>query len=337
MKHVISEINFYNGRHCLFSSIYSICKSKGLPYSETDIFFICNGLEIRYGTSMNFFWQFPFEKFLKSFGSKCLADEIYFLDMKAGTWDSIFEAIKADKVVILNIYSNYLPYIDSSFGDSFKHMVLLYGFDIEMQEAYIIDLYSIDPSGKVLTYNGKVKLSNIMEGTFGCAWFNAKTFRILSRDDIIEIANTNLNFYISDSVPDIDGNYTGIQALRKYFEDISSITELNDNEFKKMILRIYQELRLESIINLIDYIKDYINENLDCSNKAVSKILIGLDENYKLWKKVLLYLYKIGIRVQREQITKLIYEAMQAIDLFEKLLKEVIKLNNIAVIVKDKK
>lgn len=336
MKHVISGVDiFHKGKHCLFSIIYSICRSKKLPFSEADIFFICNGLNIRYGTGMNFYWQFHIEEYLRTFGSMCLADEICFLDMKEGIWDSIFEAIKADKVVILNIHSNYLPYIDSSSCKSFKHMVMLYGFDIQKQEAYILDLFYIDPTGKVLTYNGKVKLSNIMEGTFGCFWFNAKTFKNLSRYEIIEIANTNMNFFISSSLADSNGNYTGIQASRKYFEDISCIMELDDIEFREMTLRIYQNLRIEGIINFVDYLRDYINENLDYLSEEALKILSRLDENYKLWKTILLFLYKIGIRVQKDHIPILINEAMQAIDSLENLIKEVIRLNNVALSRKD--
>jgi len=321
MRYVIPDIKTIAGNHCLFSSMYNAFQKSPLNLSEAEIFFLCNGMDISYKKNSNFKWNILDEEMLKNIAIHTGSEVFYTFEISDDVLERAYEAIRDGNIVILYMNTQNLDYSEIYKKNANReHVIICYGYDIENGNLYICDSYLLDYSGQILTYSGESSLYEIKKGIWGVVWFTHKQTSYMDRNQIIDIAKFNIAKYISDTEVDSKGYFRGISALKAYFEDFEKLINLDDNMFMCMVSEIYYRLRIGNIMHILYYLKVFVQENGQYF-KGDSDILINdFESTYNEWRKLLLDIYKSGITLKRNKVSKIMVNARSLIINFQRLI-----------------
>lgn len=71
MRYVITNVETSEGSHCLYSAMSFALQKSNFKLSETDIYFLGNGLSLWYNKGSNFKWVIPDIEVLESLQANC--------------------------------------------------------------------------------------------------------------------------------------------------------------------------------------------------------------------------------------------------------------------------
>ncbi|MGF7034400.1 hypothetical protein J2T17_005351 [Paenibacillus mucilaginosus] len=221
------------------------------------------------------------------------------------------------------------------------HVICLYGLDRAADTAYIGDSFLLDMSGQALTYQGPVPLRRLLGGIYGAGFAgrtpsagrsetvlpgagretaagedSARTAagalaaagrRPADRAGSLRLAASRIREYLEAPVPipaSAPGEalrYSGEAAYLRFFEVLREAAELPDAEFAQTCREVYYSLRIGGVMHMLLYLKGLVCEHPEAFAETGKEWIRDLEEEELNWRKYLLQLYKIGLKLQKEQ------------------------------------
>ncbi len=271
MQHLVDDeklkckgYNFEKGKYsCGYSAISEVLNNYGYNVSECDLFFLANG--------------FCFEMLNESFciGYNSLKDTYYNLEKNINLKVSYHDQVDTDEMYtiicnelkkgnlpILYVQSKSLYYHDIKKVLYPYHMVIVTEIDKTFIE--INDVYMINDYGKISTFSGKLKCSELLPSVNELMIINNEKCQELKKKEMKSIIADNFLYFLNDSTHGLSQLKTFYQKLYKEIDDkgmekLSDFPELME-VFKWLIL-----LPLFNYIKLIcsQFTCDSENQNLD--------------------------------------------------------------------------
>lgn len=192
-------------------------------------------------------------------------------------------------------------------------MIQLYGLDMKQDEAYVSDHFLLEESGHVLSYNGKTNLTLLLEGITEYAYLNSDPAEELSVQQVIQACDRHLEQFLQESW----------SAYAVLFCDLDRLLEMEDESFRQSCDTLYYQLRIESLMHLLQYTEQFMSryEGLMGSEHGAYQLREDIHELRQTWKRHLLQLYKIGLRVNREKVTDYIQHSLRLLAELKTLLE----------------
>lgn len=223
VEKILGDITVKKGKNCYYSCLYNIASYYGCKLSESDIFFLCRGMDCWYqeteeqhlsSANLSFYpYDLQTNWFAKEVGT--YVDTAYDLGLEV-CLKAIETALSAGHPIILMIKPSALSYhpLDENIENS-CHCIFLYGIDLKDRQVYMGDAFVMDSKGKVTVFNGKYPLDTLLDGMIGYAWFSSG-WKCPDRSYITWKTVCQLSDYIN---PEQDiGKITGIQAWEQCFK-----------------------------------------------------------------------------------------------------------------------
>lgn len=175
MVSIIPDVRFTIGKYsCGYSVFYNIFSHFGYDVSETDIYFLANGMS---------FEIIPDGQY--NFGYSTMRDVIFNMkknitgkiDFYAGTNSQfmegkILEEISVGNMIVLYVYAGCLEHHDIKAVRYPFHLMAVYGADTGERAVYIGDSYIINDRGQASLYMGKADMDKIIAHTVEFAVFH---------------------------------------------------------------------------------------------------------------------------------------------------------------------
>ena len=313
MKHVIQgiEITAKKDKFCLFSAIQDIMANSNIILSDSDIFVLCNGLNMSYDSDLNFIGYAGLDEIVLNLSKSNLfkVNLCYKLSSKEEMFEKSIEPILEDNIVLLFVGTNGLSYsnVFNDLSDENRgHTIILYGIDTDSNVAYIGDAYFRDSAGQMLKYMGSTNLEDIKNSIFGAAWFEIKEQNtIIDKKNILKLAICNLEEFLMGK--EVDNRFYGNEAIKRFLKDFEKLNELNDDEFKQTCINIHFNIKVRCILIIFDFMISFLEENSSFQKEGYDVLMERIKFARKEWEKVGLNVIKAG-KTGRKQMIPMIIE-----------------------------
>lgn len=316
-KYVIeTKKDQYAGQNCFLASLRCIMEHYGCRYSEVQLFFISNSFKIRYGNDLNEIGRYTMDG-LNEF-SKRTHITITTLRRDAGEMipEKMLQMLKCS-MIMLDVDTKYLNYSRLySENENRKHLIVLYGIDINEKTAHIMDLYMLDYKGNVTVYQGKIPLDVMTASASRCFCFSFDNKRDLSDPEILQYARTDLQEFIAGS--EDNGMAIGSLALRNFLKDIVKLDELDNQDLASTCSNINYYIKIRSFNLINKYLMCFLDENKFLKAKDSEGLLASLRWHFDEWEKIGFAILRIGISKRKGNLVD-IYE--KCIQLFSSQMK----------------
>jgi len=320
MANILSDVDITIGKHCLYSSIKNVLSYYKFNINEDEVFFLCDGINIGYSGNLSPLGYFNYIQLIQNISNNLSISTDYSFAVSDNDFINIFsKAISSQDLIIVFLNIGYLSYITGEKDTRNNHCVLLYGIDIEEDKAYIGDSYYVDQSGKVFKYIGTLSLKEMIKGIRGYILIKHSKFKELNRKNFIPIVKKSIDSFLEGSISN-GSNCSGIIALKRYFNDMSTIIDIDDSTFRQKCFSTYYSLKIESVILILSYIQSYIKENFSIDDDIYIR---QIEDVSKEWQKNAFNIYKTGMTFNREKIPKIIQKANENIEILEKILRDI--------------
>lgn len=320
-KQVLPETVGAPGQHCFYASLHALLLRQGVYTDEADLYFLCNGLSISYKGNFDSFGLRPMADLLSQWSANtqvevkhvtidpALSKRNDFLILQ--DWSN---ALENGKSILLHLQSHCLNFHPVYQNNPSKgHVIQLYGLDMKQDEAYVSDHFLLEESGHVLSYNGKTNLTLLLEGITEYAYLNSDPAEELSVQQVIQACDRHLEQFLQESW----------SAYAVLFCDLDRLLEMEDESFRQSCDTLYYQLRIESLMHLLQYTEQFMSryEGLMGSEHGTYQLREDIHELRQTWKRHLLQLYKIGLRVNREKVTDYIQHSLRLLAELKTLLE----------------
>lgn len=326
MKHIITELNISQGKHCYYSSIANIMEYNGVDLSEAEIFVLFEGFIMRYYCDVGRLDLTVHNDMSIDFISKISSGINYIEERNKGKdLEEIYQAISKDNLVLLAIQNKYLNY-NRVYQESegYLHYVLMYGYDTDMSQVYIADTFMLDHSGTAMTYSGTVPMENIENGIGAYACFEIKDKNLISKEAFIDIFLKKFEIFLTHKADESDNNiYLGNYAIRKYIENIFPTGEMDDALFEKSCLDAIYNLKFGVILHLLEYLIGIIQKYHFMWSEP-EDLISGLKVLKMDWHKYFIYLLKVAYSGRRDKISETIKYGIDTFDYQEKVFFDIL-------------
>ncbi|MDN4616889.1 BtrH N-terminal domain-containing protein [Paenibacillus sp. PsM32] len=310
-KQVLPETVGAPGQHCFYASLHALLLRQGVYTDEADLYFLCNGLSISYKGNFDSFGLRPMADLLSQWSTNTqvevkhvtidpsLSKRNDFLILQ--DWSN---ALENGKSILLHLQSHCLNFHPVYQNNPSKgHVIQLYGLDMKQDEAYVSDHFLLEESGHVLSYSGKTNLTLLLEGISEYAYLNGNPAEELSVKKVIQACDLHLEQFLQESW----------SAYAVLFCDLDRLLDMDDEQFRANCDTLYYQLRIESLMHLLQYTEQFISryEGLMGGEHYTDLLRSDLYELRQTWKRHLLQLYKIGLRVNRDKLPEYIQHSLR--------------------------
>ncbi len=325
VKYIIPSVRIVPGNHCCFSSLRNIMLHHNVRISEADIYFLCDGLNVRYRSGFDFTWDSYNRETQLNFAQNCGLDvhECFNIDKETSCFD-MYDLVCKQHIIMLFTDSQYLDYHAVYRENPGRgHIIILYGMDIDNQTAYVGDSFLLDAGGNILIYQGPASYERLCRGISSWTWFDFIENKPISKENIVLEAIKNIESFSKGNIT-VQKELCGILAYRKYFEHFEHLAQVEDAKFKEVCSEIYYSLRIGTIMNLIEYMGQFVLETADFYQKDSSRIADEISNLHLGWKRNMFNVYKMGVRKNKNSVGSIISKSQSLIDLLETVLEDVL-------------
>lgn len=317
-KQVLSETVAAPGQHCFYASLHALLLRQGVYTDEADLYFLCNGLSISYKGNFDHFGLRPMSDLLAQWSANTQVEVKHVTlmqnkELQDGESDKRNDflilqdwsiALANGKSILLHLQSDHLdfhPVYQSNPGKG--HVIQLYGLDMRQDVAYVSDHFLLEESGNVLSYSGKTNLALLLEGIEEYAYLNGDPAEEISMRQVIQACDRHLEQFLQESW----------SAYAVLFCDLDRLLLMNDEEFRQSCDTLYYQLRIESLMHLLQYTEQFIGryQGLMSNEHGAYQLREDIYELRQLWKRHLLQLYKIGLRTNRDKLPDYIQHSLR--------------------------
>jgi len=273
------------------------------------LFFISNSLKIRYGNDLNEIGRYTVDG-LNEFSKKTLAT-VTTLRRDAGEMipEKMLKMLKSG-MIMLDVDTKCLNYNKLyTENENRKHLIVLYGIDINEKTAHVMDLYMLDYKENVTVYRGKIPLDVMTASASRCFCFCFDKKRDLTDREILQYASTDLQKFIEGS--EDNGTAIGSLALRNYLKDIVKLDELDNQDLASTCSNINYNIKIRSFNLINKYLMCFLDENKFLLAKDSEDLPVSLRLHFDEWKKIGLAILRIGISKRKGNLVGIYEKSMQ--------------------------
>jgi hypothetical protein len=315
MKHIIKEFDAVIGQTCILTALYNITLFNECKYTETDLFFLCNDLNVEYQLDLNFISNRPQINMPNL--EKEANIKVNIFDITEGEEFPLrmYNILTGNNLIILFVNTSFLNY-NSVYHDNINryHAILLYGIDIENDLAYIADPHMRDYTGQMSKFQGPISLKDILAATYRFAWFDFKDKKELDKKEIFKVARANFDEFLIGKETDKKTFY-GIAALKRYINDFPKLSLLDDTQLASTCLNLNYFIKICSFNYINDYLVTFIEENVSYANFDTTDVLNKCKTITLEWVKVALSLLRLGKSLRREGVSSLVEKCKGLLDI----------------------
>ncbi len=315
MKYIIPGFEAVTGQACVLTALHNITMFNKCHYSETDLFFICNELNVEYRLDLNYIASnsvVNLPNLEKETGTKvCMSDSNFGDDFT----QKVHSLLVENKLVMLFVNTCKLTY-SSIYTENINryHVILIYGIDAENDFAYIADSHLRDYSGEISIFQGKVSLKEISAAVYRLAWFDFSNKKDLNKNDIFSAARANFEEFLDGRLQEGKIFY-GMAALKKYIEDFRELAFLDDNQLAGTCVNLNYFIKICSFNYINSYLISFIKENSTYTGFNAEEVLKSCEAVCLEWIKVSLTILKLGKSLKKDMICKIIEKSEDLLEI----------------------
>ncbi|WP_426446085.1 hypothetical protein ACP26L_21070 [Paenibacillus sp. S-38] len=123
----------------------------------------------------------------------------------------------------------------------------------------------------------------------------------LAASRIREYLESPAHATVPAQAPDEALGYSGEAAYLRFFEALQETAELPDPAFAETCREVYYGLRIGGVMHMLLYLQELVSEHPEAFPETGKEWIRELEEEQLCWRKYLLQLYKIGLKLQKEQ------------------------------------
>lgn len=325
------------GIECLNSCIYNWLINDNIHINMSDIYFLGNGFNMHYtgnyGTHMIYTEQYEANKrFVRKYAPDSVWDNYIEEDIDSIDNKKVFLINMLEKYqrIIIRLSSSSLSYNKKFSRDKeISHYITVVGYEKNHFMIYDAcppvtdkDVYSGEIDDKDLldnwnTYNNEYLILRYERDAF-------KEDRI--REEVIAARNNQLKDYLKNPLLSNKKRYRGYRCFISLLEDMQSIFS-NNIDTKGVMAECNRQLRIEGFEQSKKFIFDNIFtsgsdfENHDYQNQKYQEY----QEIVKHWDKLIMNMFKAGIKGNVDLFNQVIEEAKRLILEENRILKNIIK------------
>ncbi|MDF2986917.1 MAG: hypothetical protein K0R50_2427 [Eubacterium sp.] len=342
MKHIITGFEAVAGQACVLTALHNISRFNKCDYSESDLFFLCNELNVEYRLDLNYIANNSVVNLPNL--EKEAGIRVHMSDNKYGNAfiEKVYGLIVENKLVMLFVNTCHLTY-DSIYKDNTNryHAILIYGIDTENNLAFIADSHLRNYLGEVSIFQGAVSLKEISAAVYRFAWFDFTNKKDLNKTDIFTAARDNFEEFLNGH--EQDGKiFYGMAALKKYIDDFHKLSLLEDSQLAGTCLNLNYFIKICSFNYINNYLISFIRENsafIKINTDVIfntEEVLNSLEAISLEWIKAALSILKLGKSLKKDRICNIIEKGKvllgtqtnvyyKFLDLLKHMLREQIK------------
>jgi regulator of replication initiation timing len=312
-KHIIDiEKDLFPGHNCLLASLKCITEHYGCKYSETQLFFISNGFQIRYANNLNYIGRYTTEG-VNIFGKRTLIPvTMRRRDPDGLNPEEMVHELKSS-MLLLSVDTKHLSYHKSYMeNENRQHAIILYGLDLNEKSAHIIDLYILDYWGSISVYRGKISFEEMFAATFRYSFFCFDNKKDLSESEILQYAYTDFREFIRGSENGHEA--IGSLALKRYLTDILKLEETDNRDLASICSNINYNIKIRSFNNINKYLEFFLEENPALKRRGNEELLDRIKWHMVEWEKVGLAILRIGISKRKSNLAQIYEKSIQLFD-----------------------
>lgn len=327
MDYVIPDIIVHPGKICLYACLENLFEYYGCTIGEEIFFFLHDDYNISYNYDLQYRPDKDAVKKLNDMNQYGLFTNKaeLFTDYDI-FYETICEELNNNKPVLLLNNTKNLTYhrIYKDRNRDFGHSILLYGVEESTNSAYIADCYIKDFSGRIVSYQGRVDLDEIIDSIYGYCTVSVAD-DVINQQGIDSIIFEGIEKYLK-SESSLSNGVCGIKALRAYINDIDKIKylDIGDKDFEELCMKIYYYLKIGTVQILIEYLTTYIKQSNHLKAPIYDEIAKDLDKLLKKWYITSLGFIKIGKKRELEQLENIIIKCDVLVCDLEQLLEKLI-------------
>ena len=315
------------GHNCFLASLRCITEHFGCKYSETQLFLISNGFQIRYSYNLNYIGRHTTEG-LNEFGERTLIPvTIRSRDIDEMIPEEMAQALSSS-MLMLSVNTKYLSYSRLyAENENRQHTIVLNGIDFNEKNVHIMDIYMLDYMGNISTYRGKISFDEMVAATYRYSFFCFNNKKDLSKPEILQYACADFREFMKGS-EDKEESY-GSLALKNYVKDILKLEAFDNGDLTSTCTNINYNIKIRSFNYINKYLACFLDENAALANRDNEELLSRIRWHMAEWEKVGLAILRIGISKRKsnlaniyEKIIQLFDSQMKAYDQFYRILKE---------------
>ncbi|MCX8130477.1 MAG: BtrH N-terminal domain-containing protein [Clostridia bacterium] len=303
MESIIQNIDFSVGRYsCGYSLFYNIFSNYGYEISETDIYFLGNGMafDIIPDGKYNFGYSSMKDVILNMKNSITDKIDFYSGDDKKYLENKMLEEVSAGNMIALYVYADCLEHHDIKAIRYPFHLLAVYGVDTVRRTAYIGDSYIVNDKGQASLYMGKADLDKIMSSTKEFAVFKNTGKVDISRKTVFDSVLNSINVFLNYEYK--DGLLIGNSGLKKFVRDIDELVRFNEPIFNQYHENIAAALKWISLGPMMKNIMNLFDENEELRVKDYEMIIDEFQKIESEWIKFSLNIIKLGYSPKKDKI-----------------------------------
>jgi hypothetical protein len=303
LKYVIENFNGIKGKACFYAAIRSVLVYNKLDFTDEEVFFLADGLGILYDADSRFIGS-P----MTSVGNLRKHDMFkinfsYISDMKEENWSYILDSISKNNIVLLIVNTKGLTYDDVYVkrSENFNHAILIYGMDTDNDIAFISDQDIREDAGGIRGFQGAASFNEIKDSAYAFIHIEVKTHIALDNNYILKCIYEGLEKFLKGGINDNKKPF-GMLAVQEYVKDFEKMSNLDNNDFVQSCMKIHYNMKLLSVELGIDFIIDYLNNNVRLQKDGFLEFVSDLQFLKKEWTKAALLILKIGKMNRKDRI-----------------------------------
>lgn len=312
-KYIIKiKDDIITGHNCFLASLRCITRHYGCSYSEVQLFFLSNSFKIRYGNDLNEIGRHTLEG-LNEFGKRTsISINIHGRNSNEMVAEQMCRSLRSS-MLMLDVNTRFLRYNKIYLeNENRKHVIVLYGIDINNKTAYIMDPYMLDYRGDISAFRGQIPFDEMVAAADRYFFFCFDNKKDLSESEILQYACSDIQKFIDGS--EDDQGAIGSKALRNYLKDIIKLETLDNQDLTSTCATINYNIKIRSFNLINQYMKDFL-DNSRAIRKIGDKDLSAIIEwHIAEWNRIGLAILRIGIAKRKGNLHNICKESMQLFD-----------------------
>lgn len=315
MKHIIRNIKVSTGKHCLFSSFQDIAICYGYDMTESDLFFICNGLYSEYCNKDKSIDRKPSsnlslysgEKYAELF-SEFIDAKLHLSTARSNEEDlsKLYGVLVKDRPLLVLIDPKslyYHPRHNQMDAVDDSHTIMLYGINTEEDCVYIGDPYIVNNDGSISNYSGVFPQDVFLKNARGYAWFENEKAKKIDKELILNSMTRSIKDYLAGGIE--EDSYVGQTGMLECIKDIQILEKMDSKSLEGACIDLLYWLTAHFFC-IFDYIPDIIKKHLDNDIDNFNEYFSMLEKVKLRWRDFSLKLLKIAYSGEKSNISEVI-------------------------------
>lgn len=299
LQQYIPMSNVKTGKNCVLTAINCITDHYGCDLSETDLFILSNGFNIKYHYDLCSIGRLSADVFSDLENESSIHPNIHRKDYEGISQEDMFHVLTEGNLILLLVDTENLRY-SRIYSDNAnrQHAIILNGFSDDKMYVHIVDPHLTDYSGSASIFDGVIPIEEVMAATYSYIWFDLDSRKDFPKAEIWRIAQRGFDHFMKGSE---EKEYvTGLPAIKSFISDIHKLELLDDKALTAACKDINYNIKVRSINCINKFMINIINESdKDRNDQYCTKLKDNVIWHISAWEKLGLSILRIGISKRR--------------------------------------